>query len=281
MKILKKIYLLIKKDPSYLLALGLTFALFVLILSMHRWSFTVVASKLPALTSSTSDVTSYSHSDLPDFSSITSVKQKKQRFFDFLRPLIHHENQKIQAERVLLDSIKHGLMQSAQEKNQALEKLTSLARDYRLLKVDEEINDPERLLQALQLRVDLIPESLVLAQAANESAWGTSRFAVEANNLFGQWCYRKGCGLVPSGRSENARHEVRRFANPQQSVASYMKNLNSHYAYQQLRAIRAELRHQGKNISGTILANGLEKYSQRGKLYVEELISMMHQNKLE
>jgi len=127
-------------------------------------------------------------------------------------------------------------------------------------------------------RVDTVPMKLVLSQAANESAWGTSRFARQANNLFGQWCFTKGCGIVPSRRNAGATHEVAAFTSPQLSVRSYMHNINTGRVYQDLRNIRAQQRAQGKTATALQLAEGLSKYSERGQAYVKEIKSMISYN---
>ncbi|MDX8381543.1 MAG: glucosaminidase domain-containing protein, partial [Ghiorsea sp.] len=131
---------------------------------------------------------------------------------------------------------------------------------------------------ALLKRVDTVPLELVLSQAANESAWGTSRFARKANNLFGQWCFTKGCGLVPSRRNAGSTHEVAAFKSPQLSVRSYLRNLNTGRVYKDLRTIRAQKRAQGKTATAFELAEGLNKYSERGQAYVKEIRSMIKYN---
>ena len=120
-------------------------------------------------------------------------------------------------------------------------------------------------------KVDLIPPSLAIAQAINESNWGRSRFAREANNYYGQWCYRKGCGLVPKRRPKGRTYEVRKFSNREQSAAAYILNLNSHYTYRYLRDLRYQQRLHQKYISGYDLAAGLHNYSQRRGAYVKAL----------
>jgi Bax protein len=121
----------------------------------------------------------------------------------------------------------------------------------------------------------------VLAQAANESAWGRSRFATEGNNLFGQWCFSQGCGLIPNGRPEGATYEVAVFDTPLDSIRSYMMNLNSFHAYDELRKIRKERRDQGQMITGKALAEGLINYSTRREEYVKEIQLMIEHNNLE
>mgnify|MGYP002064425563 CR=1 FL=1 len=105
-----------------------------------------------------------------------------------------------------------------------------------------EMGDETALLAELRRRVDTVPIRLALAQAAKESGWGTSRFARKGNNFFGQWCYDEGCGLVPRARGEGRSHEVRAFDSPGDSVASYLRNINTHHGYRELRHARAGLR---------------------------------------
>lgn len=130
----------------------------------------------------------------------------------------------------------------------------------------------------------MLPEALVLTQAANESAWGTSRFATEANNYFGHWCYSKGCGLVPLQRNEGSTHEVAKFSSSQESVHRYFMNLNRNKAYQDLRGIRTELANKGEDLltfdAATKLTEGLLKYSERGADYVTDLQAMIRHNKV-
>jgi Bax protein len=213
---------------------------------------------------------------LPEMTAITDVREKKDTFFTFLEPIIEAMNQKIQAERAWLKVIQLKI-----ESNEPLDSwqaalLNELAAYY---KVDEEVGSVA-FFRLMFRRVDTIPASLVLAQAANESAWGTSRFAVEGNNLFGQWCFTKGCGLIPAGRSEGARHEVKVFDSVAESVAAYLRNLNTHHQYNSLRSIREELRFLKTPIDSTYLAWGLEGYSIRGVHYIRELIDMIQYNRL-
>ena len=116
-------------------------------------------------------------------------------------------------------------------------------------------------------------------QAANESAWGTSRFARIGLNFFGQWCYKKGCGMVPRRRNSEAEHEVAAFKSVRAAVSSYFKNINTHNAYKELRTIREDLRAQQKPILATKLTYGLMSYSERGEAYIEELNTMINQNR--
>lgn len=203
-------------------------------------------------------------SAIPDFGSIKDVSQKKKAFFDYMYPLILAENKKVLAERAIVKN------------NKKPAQLTKICEKYS--KNCETIDAKKR--QNLLRRIDVIPPSLAMAQSANESAWGTSRFAKKGNNFFGQWCYTKGCGIVPAKRDKGTKHEVRRFSDSQQSVGSYIFNLNTGRVYSLIRKLRAEARAKSTNPSGYELAKGLIKYSQRREAYVKEVRSMISYNKL-
>jgi Bax protein len=155
--------------------------------------------------------------------------------------------------------------------------LWDLARKYDV-KTDDlhDIGFISRLLH----RVDVLPPSLVLAQAANESAWGTSRFAQKGNNLFGQWCYTEGCGLVPANRSDEYHYEVKSFSSVEEAINAYFRNLNTFPVYQDLRVIRQSLRDDSKPIDGISLTEGLGRYSTRGAEYIDDLKRMIYKNDL-
>ena len=134
------------------------------------------------------------------------------------------------------------------------------------------------VLDQLLKRVDIIPASLPLAQAANETGWGTSRFAKEANNYFGIWTYEAEQGLKPRNRESDKKHFVRKFTSPAASVKFYMNLLNTHPAYKELRNIRYSLRQERQKISGVKLAQGLEKYSAKGNEYIKLITLLITQN---
>lgn len=255
----------LKRDKSYLIGVVFTVAAMFFLFIQHDWQSR--PEYLPSL-----DI----KSDLPDFASITDIQQKKAQFFDYLRPLVEKENGKIKYKKQLLLSLQQQLKNDSYHSGINARKLTKLAKEFGLGSEDTQVN-----IEELKLRIDIIPASLVLAQAANESAWGTSRFATQANNLFGQWCYTRGCGLVPNSRNAGSQHEVRKYASVQASISSYMRNLNTHNAYSDLRNIRAGLRLRNQSITGEKLAHGLSSYSERGQDYVDELISMIKYNGLE
>ena len=212
---------------------------------------------------------------LPDFSVYQAGAERKEQFFAFITPLVAAENEAINQQRARLQSWSAEADELSWWQRYNLERL---ARTYRLT---AENNTSAELIAELQLRVDSLPASLVLAQAAKESGWGTSRFAVEGNNLFGQWCYVKGCGLVPKRRDSDQKHEVTKFRTAQLSVRSYMLNLNTHYRYQDLRTERAQLRAAGATPSGQQLANHLLAYSEQGEDYVRSLQEIIRINKLQ
>jgi len=206
---------------------------------------------------------------------IKDVPRKKSIFFRMLLPLIVEETNFIQAQRSLLLNLSQKVMSewTPNERLWFLELLTW----YRL----SEQQPDQVLFTELLSRVDSIPADLVLAQAANESGWGTSRFARAGNNLFGMWTYDEKKGLIPKNRAKGETHAVRIFSSLRNSVRVYMRNLNTHSAYQLLRDSRASSRSQGKKLEGGKLAQGLLKYSTRGKDYVTELQSMIKSNQLE
>lgn len=215
---------------------------------------------------------------LPDFSSYPDVREKKAAFFQFLIPAVEAHNQRILAQRQrLLQFVEVVKVQAALDEAQRGE-ITALAREYRLR--DQQFDDVG-LLQELLQRVDVVPLSLALSQSANESAWGTSRFALEGNNLFGQWCFKRGCGIVPAQRPAGAIYEVARFSSPDRSVASYIHNLNTNGSYKGFRQIRSQLRDRQLPLSGQVLAQGLLSYSARGEEYVRELQQMIRVNRLD
>lgn len=217
---------------------------------------------------------------LPDFDQIKEVSARKQAFFEYLAPVVATENQRVLRQRERLVELA--------ERLQAGERLTWLDRRWlgRLAgeydvnwERDGEGDDRLESVAMLERRVDAVPVSLALVQAATESGWGRSRFAVEGNNLFGHWCYRRGCGLVPERRNTGAAHEVAAFDSVSASVRRYLHNLNTHAAYAPLRAIRARLRDNGDSPSAMALADGLTRYSERREEYVDEIKTVIRVNR--
>ena len=203
------------------------------------------------------------------------ITQKKKQFFDLIRPAAVEENRRLDAAHARIARLNQTRLQGRHISAKDQKWLLSIAHDYNIGHADLARDETW---QQLLMRVDIIPLELVLAQAANESAWGTSRFAREGHNYFGQWCYRKGCGLVPRHRKAGATHEVARYASARESVASYMHNLNTSPAYAQLRAIRAHARKHHRPVNALEMAEGLEHYSERGQAYVRSLQNLIRSN---
>ncbi len=211
----------------------------------------------------------------PDFSMYTDTEQRKQMFFEYFLPLVTLRNQQIleQRERLLSLSERRGSLMFWQRMW-----LQQLAEEYEITEFDLASDEDW---EVLIRRVDIVPPSLALAQAANESAWGGSRFAVEGNNYFGHWCFVAGCGLVPEDRPAGAQHEVAAFDSPLHSVQRYIHNLNSHEAYLELRRRREALRENDRLVSGLELVGDLDRYSERGEAYIDELSEMIRFNELD
>ena len=209
-----------------------------------------------------------------DLADITNSKQRKALFFRALLPIVLAENAMIEQMRdqlaALFDKGVHRL------NNRELRWLNTVAEQY---SVEGSLSLPQ-VQQQLLRRVDVVPPTLVLAQAANESAWGTSRFALTGNNLFGQYTYKESSGMVPLNRREGETHALRAFTSIDDSVRSYIHNLNTNRAYIELRDMRQQMRSDGKALSGHQLAKGLQSYSVRGEAYIEEIQGMIRSNQL-
>jgi len=217
---------------------------------------------------------------VPDFKAFTDVKEKKTAFFNFMYPAVIAENARVQEERKFIESLVMKLDNDSDITSKDLDKATKLGDLYKEKLTDAGVNAD--WVNEMLVKVDYIPAPLVLSQGANESSWGTSRFAREANNYFGQWCYTKGCGVVPSKRNEGAVHEVGKFDSLQESVHAYFMNVNRNNAYAELRIIRAKLHSSPEPLlpeeEANALAHGLIRYSERGEAYVKEIQAMIRHN---
>lgn len=213
--------------------------------------------------------------DLPDFLAIQDVKAKKKAFFSFLKPAILSENKKLNRLRKQVVALSNKLKSNAQLDPSEMSFIAKTAKKY---KIKNKLSVKAKVAELMN-RVDTVPLSLVLVQAANESAWGTSRFAKIGLNFFGMWCYKKGCGMVPNGRDTGLKHEVAAFNSVEHAVQRYLHNINTNYAYNVLRNIRAQLHEQNLPITAEILATGLLPYSERGTDYILELTEMIRHNK--
>ena len=211
---------------------------------------------------------------VPDFAAIKDTAKRKEAFFDYLQPFINRENGRLHKIRQQLLTLQQQLTQGHQFTLEEFAFIYSLFDEF---KVDYPEADATGLKELL-LRVDEIPDGLVLNQAAKESGWGSSRFAIEGYNFFGQWCFKAGCGFVPSKRSAGKYHEVAKFPDIAASVNAYFYNLNTFYVYDDLRAIRADVRQLENQVSAQKLAHGLKRYSERGDAYVMEIQTMIVSN---
>jgi uncharacterized FlgJ-related protein len=209
-----------------------------------------------------------------------SVLEKKRIFFRALAPLVLRSNEFILRDRGRAAEVRARLDGGGDISPEDRQWLTELAVGYGVVK-DGETTLNAAALAELMVRVDIVPVSLALGQCAEESGWGTSRFAAEGNALFGQWSWG-GEGIKPLQQREGmGDYRIAAFETPLHSVMAYMRNLNTHNAYAGLRARRAELRAKGERMSGFELAKTLDKYSERGAAYVESLHAIMRVNQLD
>ena len=198
---------------------------------------------------------------------IESTKKKKSLFIKIVLPLILEENNRIIVDRKKLFKILNKNMNSDTEKKW----LNSKFKQYGVLNKD---------LSTLKVRMDIVPVSLAIAQAAKESGWGTSRFAIEGNALFGQWTW-SGEGIKPAGVDSEEKHKVMKFKVLKASVRAYQRNLNTHGSYKQFRSERANMRDSDVELDSLILADFLDKYAATGKEYTKIIKQIIKQNNLQ
>jgi Bax protein len=197
---------------------------------------------------------------------IENTKKRKELFIQIILPLVIDENNSIKLDRIKLFSI---LNKSKNTKTEQ-EWLNIKFKQYGVVNKD---------LSTLKIRMDEVPVSMAIAQAAKETGWGTSRFAQEGNALFGQWTW-SGEGIKPADAEDDSTHKVMRFKVLQASVKAYQRNLNTHSSYKDFRSARAELRDEGKELDSMILTEYLDKYAETGKEYVKILQQIIRQNDL-
>jgi len=197
---------------------------------------------------------------------IENSKKRKDFFIQIILPLVIKENNNIRIDRKKLFSILN------KSKNTKAERawLNSKFKQYGVANKD---------LSTLKIRMDEVPNSMAIAQAAKETGWGTSRFAQEGNALFGQWTW-SGEGIKPSDADNNSTHKVMKFKVLQASVKAYQRNLNTHSSYKDFRSARAESRDKGEKLDSMILSEYLDKYAETGKEYVKILQQIIRQNNL-
>ena len=197
---------------------------------------------------------------------IENTKKRKEFFIQIVLPLILKENNNIRLDRKRLFTI----INKSNNTKLEIKWLEKKFKQYGISSKD---------LSILKIRMDEIPVSLALAQAAKETGWGTSRFAQEGNALFGQWTW-SGEGLKPKDSDKNEGHKVMKFNVLQASVRAYQRNLNTHSSYKDFRKARAQLRDQGKDLDSLVLAEYLDEYAETGDKYVEVLQKIIQQNNL-
>ena len=198
---------------------------------------------------------------------IENVKKRKDLFIQIILPLVIKENNFIKLDRKKLFSILNKSQNTINENNW----LNSKFKQYGVV---------NKNLSTLKIRMDEIPVSMAIAQAAKETGWGTSRFAQEGNALFGQWTW-SGEGIKPAGADDDSTHKVMKFKILQASVKAYQRNLNTHSTYRSFRSARAKLRDQGRKLNSMALTEHLDKYAETGKQYVKILQQIIRQNNLE
>ena len=206
--------------------------------------------------------------DLVDMSPISA---KKRLFIQAVLPIVLRVNEEIVADRWRLERLNDKLKWGGAIAPADREWLVDMAELYGVDPFD---------VQELLKRMDVVPPSLALAQSAEETGWGTSRFAREGNALFGQYTYNAKPGMVPARRDSDRRHRVRSHDDLLGAVRAYMHNLNSHWAYEDFRRRRAELRRDGGPVRGHVLAGELQGYSERRGAYVKSIRKIIRQNRL-
>ena len=198
---------------------------------------------------------------------IENIKKRKDLFIQIILPLVIKENNSIKSDRKKLFNILNKSKNTKTENNW----LNSKFKQYGVVDKD---------LSTLKIRMDEVPVSIAIAQAAKETGWGTSRFALEGNALFGQWTWT-GDGIKPAGADNDSTHKVMKFKVLQASVKAYQRNLNTHSTYRDFRSARAELRDQGRKLDSGALSKHLDKYAETGKQYVKILQQIIRQNNLQ
>tara|TARA_B100001027_G_scaffold129842_1_gene89805 strand:+ start:2223 stop:3353 length:1131 start_codon:yes stop_codon:yes gene_type:complete len=197
---------------------------------------------------------------------IESSKIRKDLFIKIVLPLVLSENNRIKRDRTTLFKILNKNNNTKSEKDWLKKKF----KQYGVVSKD---------LSTLKIRMDIIPVSLAIAQAAKETGWGTSRFAIEGNALFGQWTF-SGKGIKPAGSDKNDKHKVATFSVLKASVRAYQRNLNTHSSYKEFRKARAIQRDNDENLNSLELANFLNEYAETGEEYTKTIKKIIQQNSL-
>ena len=207
-----------------------------------------------------------------EYYNIKSSKQSKQYFFDYINTLVQKENSKILEERAFVKSMLSSNILNINYNSYEFLQLLELKKKYRVKNLFS--------MNEYLIKINIVPASMALAQAAVESGWGKSRFTKEANNIFGHWTYNPKIGMMPEQRDEGATHFIRIFKNLQASISAYMLNLNRNRAYKEFQNKRYNLSIKNENLSGLILSQTMLKYSGIGEEYLKILKTMIESNAL-
>lgn len=206
-----------------------------------------------------------------------NFSKKKLDFINTLLPLIAYENKKIILERQKLFEIKQFLVLEKTLSKKNIEYLNNISKKYKIVLINKHKID---VINELLINVNIIPKSIVLAQAANESGWGTSRFAKDYNALFGQYTYDENQGVIPFDRDDGKKHLIKYFSSINKSVESYILNINTHIAYKEFRDVRHKLNNKNIKYKNKKLIETLSVYAE-DRSYVETIKSIIKSNDLE
>lgn len=212
----------------------------------------------------------------PNFKAMTDVKEKKQAFVNYMLPYIETVYLNTLKQRQNLQTIADGFSQQEGLSKPQITFLVELAREY---DVDMDVDDLKSAIDELLIKVNVVPVGLTLAQAALESGWGTSRFASQGNNYFGQHCFTTGCGMIPTQRAKGQSFEVQVFESPEGSIQSYYDMLNTGQNFTEFRGMRDKLSQDNQELTGKVLVEGLDRYSElpEGE-YQKRVLSTMNYN---
>ncbi len=208
-----------------------------------------------------------------EYYEIKNTKKSKDYFFEYIYKLVKNENIKILNEKVFVKNLLSSNILHINTNSPSFIKLLNIKKKYRIKKVYD--------LNEYMKKIDVVPPSMALAQAAVESGWGKSRFIKEANNIFGHWTYNPKIGMIPKQRNEGAKHFIRIFKTLQDSISAYILNLNRNRAYKLFQEERFKERKNNKNPSGLVLSNTMINYSGIAEEYLVILENMIVKNKLE
>ena len=207
------------------------------------------------------------------------VSGQQSLFIKQMLPQVRKANSEVQATREKLEGLHAKWSKSKHLSAHDQAWVQQVALDYKVKDFNaKDTTSWEKLLH----RVDVLPESLILAQAIHESAWGQSRIAKQVNNYFGRFCFTSGCGITPKNRHvKGDTHEIKAFGSLYASVGDYLRNINTHKAYQTLRAERSKLHQNNQDLHGMVLARHLTLYSEHGETYVTKVKAIIRAYKLE